>query len=58
LSKKKKIRRFRAATEVKSLARDVLGTPPPVRRAENKKHDKKQKHKPTLGKLLSDPDRG
>jgi len=56
LAKKKKIRPFRATTAVKSAAREVLGTPPPVRRAENKKLSKKQKHKPTLGKLLSDRD--
>jgi hypothetical protein len=36
----------------------VLGTPPPVKRAENKKHAKKDKHKPSLGKLLADADRG
>ena len=51
---KKKKSRFRATSAVKSLARDVLGTPPPVRRAENKKLRKKEKHKPTLRKLLSE----
>jgi len=55
--KKKKARRFRATTAVKSMARDVLGTPPPTRPEENKKRNKKQKYKPTLGKLLADPDR-
>jgi hypothetical protein len=54
LSKKKKIRRFRATTAVKSMARDVLGTPPPVHREESKKRDKKPKHKLPLSKLLSD----
>jgi hypothetical protein len=52
--KKKKSRPFRASTAVKSIARDVLGTPPPVRRAENKKRAKKEKHKPTLNRLLSE----
>ena len=52
--KKKKIRKFRATTAVKSIARDVLGSPPPVRRQENKKRADKPKHKPTLSKLLSD----
>jgi len=54
VSKKKKIRKFRATTAVKSVARDVLGSPPPVRRQENKKRDAKAKHKPTLSRLLSD----
>ena len=51
---RKKPRKFRATTAVKSVARAVLGTPPPVRRQENKKKAQKPKHKPTLGKLLSD----
>ena len=51
---KKKLKVFRAASAVKSIARDVLGTPPPVRRAENKKRRKKEKHKPTLRKLLGE----
>ena len=54
MPRKKKARVFRATSAVKSAARNVLGTPPPVRRLENKKLGKKQKHKPTLGKLLSD----
>jgi len=52
--KRKKIRKFRATTAVKSAARAVLGSPPPVRREENRKPLTKQKHKDTLGKLLSD----
>jgi hypothetical protein len=51
---KKKPKPFRAASAVKSIARDVLGTPPPVRRSENKKRQKKEKYKPTLGRLLSE----
>jgi len=54
--KKKKPERFSATTAVKSLAREVLGTPPPVRKKESAKHLKKAKHKPTLGKMLSDPE--
>jgi hypothetical protein len=54
MPRKKKPRPFRATKAVKSAARNVLGTPPPVRREETKKRDKKQKHKPTMGKLLSD----
>jgi hypothetical protein len=53
---KKKVRRFRAATAVKSAARNVIGTPPAVRREEGTKRSKKEKHKPTMGKLLSKAD--
>ncbi len=56
--KKKKLKRFRATSAVKAASRAILGTPPPVKRAENKKRAKKDKHKPSLGKLLADADRG
>jgi hypothetical protein len=56
--KKKKLKKFTATSAVKAAARAVLGTPPPVKRAENKKHAKKDKHKPSLEKLLADADRG
>ncbi len=52
--KKKKPGRFSATTAVKSLSRDVLGAPPPVRKKESAKRAKKTKHKPTLEKMLSD----
>ena len=55
---KKKQKKFRATSAVKAASRAVLGTPPPVRRAENKKHTKKDKHKPNLGKMLADAERG
>jgi hypothetical protein len=51
--KKRKRKKLTAATLVKSAARAVLGTPPPVKRRENKKL-RKEKHKATLGKLLAD----
>ena len=55
---KKKPKAFKATSAVKAASRAVLGTPPPVKRAENKKRQRKQKHKPSLGKLLVDADRG
>jgi hypothetical protein len=58
MSKKKRPKRFKATSVVKAASRAVLGTPPPVKRAENKKRAKKEKHKPSLGKLLADADRG
>lgn len=37
-------RKFKASKEVKRLARNVVGAPPPVRREENAKR-KKPKHR-------------
>jgi hypothetical protein len=56
VARKKKIRKFRATTAVKSLAREVLGTPPPVRRKESVKQVRKPKYKTTLAKMLHDPE--
>lgn len=54
MARKKKPSKFTATTAVKSLSRAVLGTPPPVRKKESAKRTNKAKHKPTLGKILSD----
>jgi len=54
--KKKKLKKFSATSAVKAASRAVLGTPRPVQRAENKKQSKKDKHNPSLGKLLADVD--
>jgi predicted trehalose synthase len=51
---KKKKRKFTATTAVKSMARTALGSPPPVQREESLKRVQKEKHKPTLGQMLSD----
>jgi hypothetical protein len=58
MPKKKKLKKFSATSAVKAASRAVLGAPRPVKRLENKKQDKKAKHKPSLGKLLADADRG
>jgi hypothetical protein len=55
--KKKKLKKVDATSIVKAASRAVLGTPPPVKRDENKKRLKKDKHKPSLSKLLTDADR-
>ena len=55
--KKKKPKPFRAATQVKALAREAIGTPPPTRRdpdTKRKADSKKTKHKKTLGALLTE----
>ena len=58
MPKKKKLKKFSATSAVKAASRAVLGTPPPVKRAENKKQDKQNKHKPSIAKLMADADRG
>jgi hypothetical protein len=59
VAKKKKPKPFRAATQVKALAREAIGTPPPTRRdpeTKRKVETKKAKHKPTLVRLLAEDD--
>jgi hypothetical protein len=52
---KKKRKPFRTVTAVKELARERVGAPP-VEKIVLEKKKKPEKHKPTLGKLLSDPE--
>jgi hypothetical protein len=49
---KKKPKKFTATKAVKSMARTAIGAPRPVQREESSKRPPKQKHKPTLGRLL------
>jgi hypothetical protein len=51
MARKKKVKRFRAVTAVKELARERVGAPPAGQIVVEKKK-KPEKHKPTLGKLL------
>ena len=52
-ARKKKI--FSAAKAVKSAAREHIGSPPPTRRAPGLKEKKeREKHKPTLRRLLAE----
>ena len=55
MAKKKRVKRFRAVTAVKELARERVGTPPAGQIVIEKKK-KPEKHKPTLGKLLEESD--
>jgi hypothetical protein len=55
MAPKKKVKRFRAVQAVKELARERMGAPPGGKVVPHK-NKKPSKHKPTLGKLLSDPD--
>lgn len=52
--KKRKPKPFRAVTAVKSAAREKIGTPPPTRRDPDVTKERREKHKPTLTKLLSE----
>ncbi len=52
---KKKARKLTAAKLVKSAARAHVGSPPPTRLVPDKRRAKAEKHKPTIGELLSDP---
>jgi len=55
MATRKKKKKFSATKAVKSMARDTIGTPPPVQRIPTLKESRKDsKHKPTLGKLLSE----
>jgi len=53
MPRKRKPKPFRAVTAVKELARERVGTPPAAKIVVEKKK-KPEKHKPTLGKLLSE----
>jgi hypothetical protein len=54
-SKPKKSKPFRAVTAVKELARERVGSPPAEKIVIEKKK-KPEKYKPTLEKLLGDPE--
>jgi hypothetical protein len=54
MARKKKVKRFRAVTAVKELARERVGMPPPTQIVPDRKKRKKEKHKATLGKILGD----
>ena len=51
--KKKKKKTFSAATAVREMARERVGSPRPSQLVREKKL-KPEKHKPTLGKLLQE----
>lgn len=53
MARKKKVKRFRAVQAVKELARERLGAPPAGKVVPHK-NKKREKHGPTLGKLLEE----
>lgn len=54
VARKKKRKTFRAVKAVKEAAREKLGAPPATRRVPDKKKLRREKHKPTLGRLLGE----
>jgi hypothetical protein len=54
MAKKKRPKRFTAVEAVKTMARAHIGAPPASRIVPNRKK-RTEKHKPTLEKLLSEP---
>ncbi|HVZ60190.1 MAG TPA: hypothetical protein VG892_05345 [Terriglobales bacterium] len=54
MAKKKKAKPFSATKAVKSMARAALGSPAPTKLLPDKREDESAKHKPTLGRMLSD----
>jgi hypothetical protein len=53
MAKKKKVKPFRAVTEVKAMAREQIGAPPVSQVVPGRKKTS-EKHKPTLGKMLAE----
>ena len=54
MGRRKKPKPFRAVKAVKAAAREKLGAPPVTRRVPDRKKQRREKHKPTLGRLLSE----
>jgi hypothetical protein len=54
MPKKKKKKTFSATKAVKTMSRAAIGRVPSVKRVESPKRVKKEKHKPSLDRLISD----
>ncbi len=54
MAKRRKPKPFRAVKAVKEAAREKIGAPPVTRRVPDKKKREREKHKPTLGRLLDE----
>jgi len=52
MPRKRKVKRFRAVSAVKEMARERVGTPPAARVLQDRRKRKAEKHKPSLGKIL------
>jgi hypothetical protein len=54
MPRKKKPKKFTATKAVKTMARAAIGAPRPVKREESSNRPRRQKHKPSLGKLMEE----
>jgi hypothetical protein len=54
MPRKRKPKKFSKVDAVKALARERIGTPPSSRVVPDRKKEAAEKHKPTLGNLLSE----
>ena len=54
MARKRKPKKFDKVDAVKALARERIGTPPSSRVVPDRKKEATEKHKPTLGKLLTE----
>jgi len=54
MPKKRKKKRFRAVEAVKAMARERIGAPRPSRAVPDRRKEKTEKHKQTIGELLDD----
>jgi len=52
MPRKKKLKRFSAVEAVKAMARERIGAPPASQVVPDRTKKKKEKHKPTLAKML------
>lgn len=53
MAKKRKVKKFTKVGAVKALARERVGAPPAAQIVPQR-HEKKEKYKPTLDKLLNE----
>ncbi len=54
MARKRKKKTFTATKAVKAMARSAIGAVPPVRREESTRRVKKEKHEPTISRLISE----
>ena len=56
MPKKKKKKTFSAVKAVKTMSRAAIGTVPSVKRVESTWRARKEKHKPSIDRLISESD--
>jgi hypothetical protein len=51
---KRRKKKFSVTKAVKAAAREQVGMPPPTRRVEDASKKEREKHRPSLGKLMEE----